>query len=128
MSENMSQRFAEALQQTERTGDVEPVSQLFAEDASLSSPERDVHKQGRQGIREFWQSYLDSFDTVRSEFRTLREADGLCVLEWDSEVSWKQGNQTSYRGATVLEVQNDQVQRFATYYDTAALEQLKRSA
>lgn len=121
MSEGIAQRFAAALQQMEETGDVELVTRLFSEDASLCSPERDVETQGQEGIREFWKSYLESFDSIRSEFRTVRESDGLCILEWESEATWKNGKKLNYRGASLLETDGQLVRRFATYYDTAAL-------
>ncbi len=124
MSDQMAKRFAEALQHTEQSGDVESVVQLFAPDASLRRPERGVEKQGQEAIRDFWKAYLDSFDTIRSRFDSIRQCDGLCVLEWTSEATWKSGRKVNYRGVTLLEVADDRVQKFATYYDTAALADL----
>ncbi len=67
MSEQIAQRFVEALGRLEAEGDVEGMAELFAEDAetgNVVSPEK-FH--GREGAREFWGAkYRDTFGEVRS--------------------------------------------------------------
>ena len=114
----MAQRFAEALQSTEGSRDPEPLVQLFAEDAQLHNLA--IADQGVEGARDFWQTYLDQFETIRSEFSHLIEQDGQAALVWTSSGALRGGRPITYRGVSVIEFDGDKVHRFETVYDSAA--------
>jgi ketosteroid isomerase-like protein len=119
MSSAIAQTFMETLQQTESSGDVEPLVALFTENAELSNLSMDDPLQGREQIRHFWKNYLSIFDRIQSRFTHVTEGKSTIVLEWISEGALASGEPMSYRGVSVLEMTNQQVQRFRTYYDSA---------
>jgi ketosteroid isomerase-like protein len=120
MANVMAERFMKTLQQIETTQEIEPLVELFAEDAELSNLATPEPLRGRSGAREFWRKYLSVFDRIHSKFTHVIEGDGGVVLEWVSEGSLKQGEPFRYRGVSVLELEQGEVQRFRTYYDSAA--------
>jgi ketosteroid isomerase-like protein len=109
-----------SLQQIEKTGDVEPLVALFAENADLINLAMHEPLQGKQHIRQFWQNYLSVFDRIQSRFTHVAEGDKTITLEWISEGALSSGEPFSYRGVSILETNNGQVQHFRTYYDSAA--------
>ena len=50
----------------------------------------------------------------------MADQGDLGVLEWTSTGTLTTGREVSYAGVSLLEFSGDLVQRFATYYDTAA--------
>ena len=118
MSNNSTtQRFIDALQETERTRDPEKVSALFAPDAELHSYTRD---QRGSNAAVFWKEYLDAFQSVQSRFTRVQDEGKAAVLEWESEGALPSGEPIRYEGVTLLEFDGDRVSRFRTYYDSAA--------
>ncbi len=122
MAADRAQTFAQALQQFEKDHDLDAFARVFADDAQVLRPEQRGGEQGADGVRVFWQQYLDQFETIRSEFSRIVEAGPLGELEWTSTGSIGGGTDVEYQGVSLLEF-DDQglVKRFATYYDTAAL-------
>ena len=125
MAENRASAFAQALQQFEQDHDLDAFARVFAPDAQLLRPEQRGGEQGEDGVRAFWQQYLDQFGSIRSEFSRVVEAGPLGELEWTSRGSLgtsQEGTEVEYEGVSLLEFADDgRVRRFATYYDTAAL-------
>ncbi|MBD3880741.1 nuclear transport factor 2 family protein [Phormidium tenue FACHB-886] len=119
MASQMAERFMQTLQQSEKTGDVEPLVALFTEDAELSNLAMEAPVQGQKSIRQFWQNYLSVFDRIHSSFTHVAEGNGTTVLEWVSEGALSTGEPMRYRGISVLETQGEQVHHFRTYYDSA---------
>lgn len=117
-----AQRFAEALQRLEQDGDVDRfLSETFAEDAELLRPELTRQGSGHIDGRDFWRQYHDLFTSVRSEFDRVSQAGNLGVLEWCTSGTRTSGENISYAGVSLLDfTQDGRVQRFATYFDTAA--------
>ena len=116
-----AQTFADALQELERTGDLDAFLEVFADDVQLLRPEPGNGEQGREGARRFWQLYLDQFQRIASEFSRVVDADRLGELEWISKGRLAAGRDIDYAGCSLLEHDDDgKVVRFATYYDTAA--------
>ena len=119
MATPLTQDFMSALQETERTGTLEPLLALFHDDAEALNLGRTEPAQGREGLREFWQTYLHAFREIRSEFTHVIEGDRGAVLEWVSRGALPTGQPVEYRGVSVLEADGGKVRRFRTYYDSA---------
>lgn len=120
MTSSTADRFIRALQQVEETGNVEPLAELFADDAELSNLAVIEPLRGYAGAREFWKEYLHAFDHIHSRFIRVIEHDGGIVLEWKSEGALRNGCPIDYCGVSILETAGGRVRRFRSYYDTAA--------
>ncbi|NAZ35611.1 nuclear transport factor 2 family protein [Rubellimicrobium sp. CFH 75288] len=114
----MADRFAQALQQAERDRDPAPLVALFAEGAALSNLA--ITEEGEGAADRFWRTYLDQFETVRSEFSHKVDGDGVLVLAWRSEGRLSDGRPIAYRGMSLAEHDGSRVTRFETTYDSAA--------
>jgi len=115
-----AEQFAKTLQRIEKERDPGPLVELFDDGAELENLTTKSPVKGRDGAKQFWQKYLDSFKQVESKFTHTHEADGVAVLEWVSEGTLPNGQPIRYRGVSVLELANDRVRKFRTYYDSAA--------
>lgn len=120
MTGTTADRFIRALQQVEETGNVEPLAELFADDAEISSLAVIEPLRGYAGAREFWKEYLHAFDHIHSQFTRVIEHDGEIILEWKSEGVLRNGCPIDYCGVSILETADGRVRRFRSYYDTAA--------
>ena len=120
MPSPIADTFMSALQQVELSHNVEPLVGLFADDAELRSPAREVTKTGPEGARQFWREYLSAFHDVRSEFTKVSEGDDFAILEWTGSGTLPNGEPIRYPGVSVLEFRDGKVNRFRTYYDSAA--------
>lgn len=118
-SHSLAERFMRTLQQIEETKEVEPLVELFSETADLINLAMHHPLQGREHIRQFWQNYLSVFGQIHSRFTHVNQGDGTITLEWISEGTSASSEPLSYRGVSILEVQDDLVQHFRTYYDSA---------
>lgn len=119
MPSETASRFMQTLQQVENTSDVEPLVAMFAAEAELVNLAMTEPLTGQDGARRFWQKYLSVFERIHSEFTNVVESDRTAVLEWLSEGTLSNGESVKYRGVSVIETDNGQVQRFRTYYDSA---------
>lgn len=119
MASEIASRFMNTLQQIEDTGDVEPLAAMFTEDAELINLAMTEPLHGRDGARKFWQKYLSVFERIHSSFTNVVEGDDAAVLEWISEGALSNSEPVSYRGVSVIEIENGLVRRFRTYYDSA---------
>ena len=117
-AETRTDRFVEALHRMDE-GEAAPLLELFAEGATLQRPEKDASG-ADQGPEEFWRQYREVFSILSTEFVSVRDEGDLGVLEWTSTGTLTTGREVSYAGVSLLEFSGDLVQRFATYYDTAA--------
>jgi hypothetical protein len=118
-SHSLAERFMHTLQQIEETKEVEPLVALFSETAGLINLAMHHPVQGREHIRQFWQNYLSVFGQIHSRFTHVSQGNGTITLEWTSEGSSASGEPLSYRGVSILEVRDDLVEHFRTYYDSA---------
>ncbi|WP_250125800.1 nuclear transport factor 2 family protein [Chroococcidiopsis sp. CCMEE 29] len=119
MTSEIAERFMQTLQQIEATGDVEPLVELFTEDAELSNLAMTEPLRGHDGARRFWQKYLSVFERIQSKFTNVVEGDRTTVLEWISEGALSTGESLNYQGVSILETDNGHVRCFRTYYDSA---------
>lgn len=117
---NLAKRFVAALDDLHRNRDVEPLIDLFADDATLTKVGMPRQERGKQGARAFWQQYRDVFGSIDASFRHTVTGDGVAFLEWTSDGTLSDGSDFRYDGVSVLEAQGDTIDAFRTYYDTAA--------
>ncbi len=120
MSENnvgngLPARFKQALRETEKTRDPKQIASLFAESATLTNLGGDHGTDPHA----FWQSYLEQFSEIRSEFTAEIVSDRSAALEWQSRGTTADRKPVKYRGISVIEFNAETVTSFRTYYDSA---------
>lgn len=114
--------FIDALRTLEESGDVERIVALFDDDAEISNTTRAQPHRGREGAREFWQTYRGSFERIHSDFSKVVQDDDTAMLEWTSTGHVKGGGEVTYSGVSVLELRDGKVRRFRAYFDNAELD------
>jgi ketosteroid isomerase-like protein len=119
MATPLTDDFMRSLQEIERTGRVDPLVDLFHEEAEAMNLGRTEPARGAEQIREFWRAYLSAFKEIHSEFTNVIEGEGGAVLEWVSRGALPNGEPVEYRGVSVLETDGGKVRKFRTYYDSA---------
>jgi ketosteroid isomerase-like protein len=117
---DISHEFPRRLQSFEQDGDVEPLVELFTEDAQLSKLDDLDSASGRDGARQFWTDYRNLFSGIASTFSSTTTDGERVVLEWVSQGKLTNGRSFRYPGVSVLDVEGDRVRGFRTYYDSAA--------
>lgn len=113
---DLARRFQQALQQCEQSRSPEELAKLFATDATLHN----LGANESRDARVFWQTYLEQFQQIRSEFTHEVIAENSAALEWRSRGTLRDGAPIEYRGVSLLELDNDTIRAFRTYYDSAA--------
>jgi len=85
MSEQVAERFIEALGRLEAGRESESIVRLFAADAEVGNVVSPEKFRGREGAREFWGAkYRDTFGEVRSTFRNVFAAGDRAAYEYAS--------------------------------------------
>jgi limonene-1,2-epoxide hydrolase len=113
-------RFVAALGDLHSTREVDPLVDLFAEDASLRKLGMPHEVQGKDGARTFWRQYRDVFGSIEASFHHVASSDQIAFLEWTSTGTLRNGSDFRYEGVSVLEASGQSIDSFRTYYDTAA--------
>ncbi|MCD7111678.1 nuclear transport factor 2 family protein [Rhizobium sp. DKSPLA3] len=116
----LADTFIAALHRLESDRDTDTIAGLFAEDASLSSPLVSYEEGGAAAAKTFWSHYRDAFEEIVSEFRAVRETDGVAFLEWRSR-GRVAGVAFDYGGVSVLEEADGKIASFRTYFDSARI-------
>ena len=117
MSKEVANKFVEALWKLEQERDVEALVQIHTENCDVGNVAVPRTFSGHDGLREFWTSYRDTFGDMKSEFRNVfADEAGHAALEWHTSGE-ANGNEVSYEGVSLLEIQNDKVTRFRAYFD-----------
>ena len=117
---DLTKQFVSALDDLHRDKNVEPLVELFSDDATLNKAGMPHGQHGKDGARAFWEQYREVFDEIDASFQHTVTEDGIAYLEWTSEGTLADGSSFSYDGVSVLESQGDTIDAFRTYYDTAA--------
>jgi ketosteroid isomerase-like protein len=118
--ETPGQLFEAALHRLDETGDPADLLARFSAGAELHRPEVD-HQTATKDAEAFWTAYRTQFDKLSTEFTHRTENDQYAALEWESTGRLAAGRDISYRGVSLLALDDTgKVTRFATYYDTAA--------
>ena len=122
MSEQLAEKFVEALGRLEAAGELEPIVSLFADECEVGNVVSPEKFRGREGAREFWGAkYRDTFGEVRSTFRNVFVAGGRAALEWTTEGTGRDGRPVRYDGVSILETEGERITRFRAYFDAGAL-------
>ena len=117
MSQEVADRFVEALRKLEEDRDVEALVEVHTDDCDVGNVAVPKTFSGHEGLREFWTSYRDTFGEMKSEFRNVFADDaGHAALEWNTSGD-ANGKDVSYDGVSLLEIQDDKVSRFRAYFD-----------
>ncbi len=122
MSEQLAERFIEALGRLEAERDLETISALFSDESEVGNVVSPEKFHGREGARDFWGSkYRDTFGEVRSTFRNVFATETRAALEWTTEGTAQDGTPVRYDGVSILETDGEHVTRFRAYFDAGAL-------
>jgi steroid delta-isomerase-like uncharacterized protein len=117
MSKEVADKFVEALWKLEQERDLEALVEIHTEDCDVGNVAVPQTFAGHDGLREFWTSYRDTFGDMKSEFRNVfADEAGHAALEWNTS-GQANGNEVSYEGVSLLEIQNGKVSRFRAYFD-----------
>ena len=124
MSKEVAQEFVEALWKLEQDRDVEALVEIHTDDCDVGNVAVPRTFSGHDGLREFWTSYRDTFGEMKSEFRNVfADESGHAALEWNTSAQ-ANGNEVSYEGVSLLEIQNGKVSRFRAYFDPRTVNDL----
>jgi hypothetical protein len=117
----LSARFSRALRALENDRDLQPLVELFAEDAEVSNPLLPQPMFGIEGVRRYWRSYRDRFAEIKSEFLCFVDARDASALEWISTGRLVDGRPVEYSGSTFLSSQDELITHMHAYFDPRAL-------
>jgi ketosteroid isomerase-like protein len=122
MSEQIAQRFVEALARLEAERDLETIGALFGEESEIGNVVSPEKFHGRDGAREFWGAkYRDTFREVKSTFINVFRQGGRVALEWTTEATTSDGKPVQYDGVSILETDGQFIMRFRAYFDAGSL-------
>jgi ketosteroid isomerase-like protein len=86
LSQEVAERFAEALRRLEEDRDVEALVAIHTEDCDVGNVAVSETFSGHEGLREFWTGYRKTFGEMKSEFRNIFADDaGRAALEWTTQ-------------------------------------------
>ncbi len=123
MAERVAEKFIEALKALEESRDLEQIVALHAESADVGNVVAPEKFHGRDGAREFWTKYRDTFGEVNSTFRNRIITENRAALEWTTEGTSSGGEPINYEGVSILEIEGEQITRFRAYFNAGALGQ-----
>jgi steroid delta-isomerase-like uncharacterized protein len=121
MSAQAVESFIAALGKLETTHEVEAIVSTFAEDCELGNAATPKRLSGREGAREFWRQYRDTFGEMKSTFRNVIATENRAALEWATQGTIHDGAVVSYEGVSILELEGGAIKRFHAYFDSKEL-------
>ena len=110
-------RFMEALTALEHDRNVEDIVSLFSEHCDVGNAVSPKVFFGRDGAREFWTRYRSWFGQIESSFHNVIDDERHCAIEWSSRGTSPSGQPVSYEGMSILEFENDRINRFRAYFN-----------
>jgi ketosteroid isomerase-like protein len=121
MSQEVAERFVDALRRLEEERDVEALVEIHTDDCEVGNVAVPETFEGHDGLREFWTQYRKTFGEMKSVFRNVfADEEGHAALEWTTEGTSGEDS-VSYDGVSVLEIEGDRVRRFMAYFDPRRL-------
>jgi steroid delta-isomerase-like uncharacterized protein len=121
MSVKTVESFIAALRKLEASREMDAVVSTFAEDCELGNAATPKSFSGREGAREFWRQYRDTFGEMKSTFRNVIATENRAALEWATEGTIHAGAVVSYEGVSILELEGGAIKRFHAYFDSKEL-------
>jgi hypothetical protein len=121
MAADIAGRFIDALHTLESDRSADALGELYADGSVSGNSATTRTYDGPDGAREFWSGYREAFGEIRSEFRNVVSTDGAAALEWTSTGTLAGGDDVTYEGVTVLEVEADRITRSTAYFDPRAI-------
>ena len=118
ISQKVADGFVQALYKPDE--DVEALVAIHTDDCDVSNVSLPGTFRGHEGLREFWTSYRSTFGEMRSEFRNVFATEEGAALEWTTQGT-SNGEDASYDGVSILEIEGGKVRRFMAYFDTRDL-------
>ncbi len=113
----MTEQFIEALNDIEKNKNYDKMLALYTDSSETGNVGLTESLKGLDGAKEFWQSYRDSFNDVNSTFSNKIESGGVIALEWTTEFNREDGEDSSYRGVSLIETDGDKIKRFFAYFN-----------
>ena len=120
MSKEVTDNFVEALHKLEEDRDVEALVAIHTEDCEVGNVSVPQTFRGHDGLREFWTEYRKTFGEMKSTFRNVFATEDGTALEWTTQGT-SNGEDVSYDGVSILEIEDGKVRRFMAYFDTRDL-------
>ena len=120
MAKEVADGFVEALRKLEENEDVEALVEIHTEDCEVGNVAVSQTFRGHDGLREFWTNYRKTFGEMKSTFRNIFATEEGAALEWTTEGT-SNGEDVSYEGVSILEIEDGKVRRFMAYFDTRDL-------
>ena len=120
MSKEVADSFIGALRELEENRDVEALVEIHAEDCEVGNVSVSETFTGHDGLREFWTEYRKTFGEMKSTFRNVFATEDGTALEWTTQGT-SNGEDVSYDGVSILEIEDGKVRRFMAYFDTRDL-------
>jgi hypothetical protein len=120
MSQELAEKFIEALYDLEKNRDTENIAALFAEKAELNNVAT-VENSHSLSLKEFWTKYRETFGDVKSEFTNKIYGQNNAALEWRTIGTNFHGSPVEYEGVSILEFDGDKISRFFAYFDPVNL-------
>lgn len=121
MTENLSEKFINALKNLEANNDVEGIVALFDEDCETGNVTLTENLKGTEGARQFWTNYRKTFKEVSSEFKNKINSDKTAALEWTTVGTSENDQEINYEGVSILEMNGDKITRFFAYFNPSKL-------
>lgn len=116
MTQEISDKFIEALHDLEKNRDVEKIASLFSDDAEVNNVVT-IENSHDLTAREFWTKYRDNFGEVNSEFSNKIYGENTAALEWTTTGTGADGGEINYEGVSILEIEGDKITRFFAYFN-----------
>ena len=120
MSKEVADDFVEALRKLEEDRDVEALVEIHTADCEVGNVSVSETFRGHEGLREFWTEYRKTFGEMKSTFRNVFVTEEGAALEWMTQGT-SNGEDVSYDGVSILEIEGGKVSRFMAYFDPRAL-------
>jgi steroid delta-isomerase-like uncharacterized protein len=120
VAKEVADGFVEALRKLEEDRDVEALVEIHTEDCEVGNVAVSQTFRGHDGLREFWTNYRKTFGEMKSTFRNVFATEEGTALEWTTEGT-SNGEDVSYDGVSILEIEDGKVRRFMVYFDTRDL-------
>lgn len=121
MSEQLAEKFIEALSELESSENADNIASLFTDDSEIGNSTLTESFKGIEGAREFWTNYRKTFGEVKSEFKNKVISDNVSALEWTTTGTSADGNEINYGGVSILETDGDKITRFFAYFNPGEL-------